>query len=147
MKYSKATNYALHTMIYLASVQKGKAVGVEQLASIQKLSPTYLSKILTKLVKAGLIESAPGVNGGYRISRKRDKLSFLDVIQAIEGSTTLFHCSLEHPEESKENCLIETIMLEVEENMRDELNKKYIIDIANEMNVEKIHLADCPKQR
>lgn len=55
MKYSKATNYALHTMVFLTLNPKGKSMSVESLAEMQKLSPTYLSKILTKLVKAGLI--------------------------------------------------------------------------------------------
>src|SRR5690625_6847516 len=93
MKYSKATNYALHIMVYLTLTPKGKSVGVEQLAKMQNLSPTYLSKILTKLVKAGLLESTPGVNGGYSIAGKPQNISFLDVIHAIEGKTPLFNCS------------------------------------------------------
>lgn len=76
MKYSKATNYALHTMVFLTNTPKGKSMNVETLADMQKLSPTYLSKILTKLVKAGLIESNPGVNGGYRISKRPQEVSF-----------------------------------------------------------------------
>ena len=76
MKYSKATNYALHTMVFLTRNPKGKSMSVESLAEIQKLSPTYLSKILTKLVKAGLIESNPCVNGGYRISKRPKKFRF-----------------------------------------------------------------------
>lgn len=76
MKYSRATNYALHTMVYLTLAPQGKAVGVDQLAKIQDLSPTYLSKILTKLVKAGLIESTPGVNGGYGIIKRAEEISF-----------------------------------------------------------------------
>ncbi|GIN37213.1 Rrf2 family transcriptional regulator [Heyndrickxia oleronia] len=137
MKYSKATNYALHTMVYLTLAPKGKTVGVEQLAKIQNLSPTYLSKILTKLVKAGLIESNPGVNGGYSLARQSNEISFLDVIQAIEGQTTLFSCSLGHEKLSRnEDCLIENVMLEAENNMKKELSKKYIIDIAEQMNVK-----------
>ncbi|HEK9099004.1 TPA: Rrf2 family transcriptional regulator [Bacillus pseudomycoides] len=134
MKYSKATNYALHTMVYLTLTPKGKVIGVEQLAKIQNLSPTYLSKILTKLVKAGLIESNPGVNGGYSIVRKSGNISFLDVIQAIEGKTTLFTCSLEHEDLKNGDCLIENVMFEAEKKMKDELNNKYIIDIANQIN-------------
>lgn len=45
-------------MVYLMLADKGEAVGVEQLTKIQKLSPTYLSKIFTKLVKAALIRVA-----------------------------------------------------------------------------------------
>ncbi len=100
-------------MVYLILAPKGNAVGVEQLAKTQDLSPTYLSKILTKLVKAGLIESNPGVNGGYSILKRARTISFLDVIQAIEGQTTLFSCSLEHDELSRnDDCLIEQVMAE-----------------------------------
>ncbi|WP_078393699.1 Rrf2 family transcriptional regulator [Shouchella patagoniensis] len=138
MKYSKATNYALHTMVYLTLAPKGNAVGVEQLAKVQDLSPTYLSKILTKLVKAGLIESNPGVNGGYSILKRAHTISFLDVIQAIEGQTTLFSCSLEHDDLSRnDDCLIEQVMAEAEAKMREDLNSKYIVDIAKIMKEKK----------
>lgn len=138
MKYSKATNYALHTMVYLTFAPKGNAVGVEQLAKVQDLSPTYLSKILTKLVKAGLIESNPGVNGGYSILKRARTISFLDVIQAIEGQTTLFSCSLEHDDLSRnDDCLIEQVMVEAEAKMRENLNSKYIVDIAKKMEEKK----------
>lgn len=138
MKYSKATNYALHSMVYLALTSKGKSIGVEQLAKVQRLSPTYLSKILTKLVKAGLIESNPGVNGGYSLVRRSHDTSFLDVIYAIEGKTTLFSCSLEHePSSINEDCLIENVMVEAEEKMKDELGNRFITDIAKQIESAK----------
>ncbi|MDM5213041.1 Rrf2 family transcriptional regulator [Peribacillus sp. RS7] len=139
MKYSRATNYALHTMVYLTITPKGKSIGVEQLAKLQELSPTYLSKILTKLVKAGLIESNPGVNGGYSIVRQSHEISFLDVIHAIEGKATLFNCSLEHEVFNNEDCLIENVMIEAEKKMKDELNNRYIIDIAKQIKSTKNH--------
>lgn len=138
MKYSKATNYALHTMVYLLLVPKGKMIGVQGLAEIQKLSPTYLSKILTKLAKGGLIESTPGVNGGYKISKPPHEISFLDVIKTIEGSSSLFHCSLNH----HENCLIEHVMLNAEQNMNEELNHKYLIEIANEVDEKLVNFIE-----
>ena len=51
MKYSKATNYALHTIVYLMEHDDEK-LGVLKQAEHFKLSVTYLSKILTQLVKA-----------------------------------------------------------------------------------------------
>ncbi|CDQ40514.1 RrF2 family transcriptional regulator [Virgibacillus salexigens] len=129
MKYSKATNYALHTMAYLLLLPKGKTIGVQRLAEIQNLSPTYLSKILTKLAKGGLIESTPGVKGGYQISKPKNEISFLDVITSIEGDSNLFSCSLNH----NTDCLIERVMIDAEYNMKNELNNKFLIDIANTM--------------
>jgi DNA-binding transcriptional regulator YhcF (GntR family) len=49
-------------MVYLLLIPDGKSIGVRPLAEFLRVSPTYLSKILTKLVKAGIVESATGVN-------------------------------------------------------------------------------------
>ncbi|WP_033541697.1 RrF2 family transcriptional regulator [Planococcus sp. CAU13] len=125
MKYSNATNYALHTMVHMMRQPEGEPIGVQELAEMQKLSPTYLSKILTKLTKSGLIESTPGVKGGYKISRRQKEISFLDVIQSIEGNTNLFECSIHH-----EGCLIENVMRQAEDNMKEELAGKLLLDIV-----------------
>lgn len=132
MRYSNATNYALHTMVHLMLQPRGSSVGVQELAENQHLSPTYLSKILTKLTKAGLIESTPGAKGGYKISRTKHEISFLDVINAIEGDTSLFDCSIHH-----EGCLIENIMRQAEENMKGELESKLLNDIVKEAKSKK----------
>ncbi|TFJ91217.1 Rrf2 family transcriptional regulator [Lentibacillus salicampi] len=129
MKYSKATNYALHTMVYLLTLPRNSTIGVQSLAEMQNLSPTYLSKILTKLAKGGLIESTPGVKGGYKVSKPKDEISFLDVIKTVEGDSNLFHCSMDH----NEGCMIERVMTEAEQNMKDDLDNKFLIDIAHDM--------------
>lgn len=129
MKYSKATNYALHTMMYLTSVAPEQRVGVQQLAEIQGVSPTYLSKILTKIVKAGMIESVSGANGGYKLKPNWETISFLEIIHAIEGSTSLFDCCLNNNPE----CLIQKVMVSAEEKMEQELLNQTIGDLSMKM--------------
>jgi len=127
MKYSQATNYALHTMLYFVALPPGTTVGVQQLAALQTPSPTYLSKILTKLVKAGLIESSPGVHGGYKLAKPKNDLSFLDVIQAIEGTASLFHCSagLQH-----DACVIQHVMMDAEQQLEAYLRERKLVEFA-----------------
>ncbi|MCZ8514451.1 Rrf2 family transcriptional regulator [Paenibacillus filicis] len=136
MKYSKATDYALHTMVYLAALSPGKVIGVKPLAEVQKISPTYLSKILTKLAKAGFIDSTPGVNGGYKLIRSGTDISFLNVIHAIEGPASLFHCGLEHGSSGvgRDNCLIQAVMNEAEQEMERYLTKQTITALAEKMD-------------
>ncbi|GIP53845.1 MULTISPECIES: Rrf2 family transcriptional regulator [Paenibacillus] len=129
MKFSKATNYALHTMLFLAVVPPNKLIGVQQLAERQEVSPTYLSKILTKLVKAGMIESTSGANGGYRLKRNWEEISFLDIIHAIEGNASLFECDLNHGQD----CMIQKIMVTAEEKMEDYLRNQKISELAKKM--------------
>lgn len=129
MKFSKATNYALHTMLFLAAATPTKLIGVQQLAERQEVSPTYLSKILTKLVKAGMIESTSGASGGYRLKRNWEDISFLDIIHAIEGSASLFECDLNHGRE----CMIQKVMITAEEKMEDYLRNQKISELAKNM--------------
>ncbi|MDP5275640.1 Rrf2 family transcriptional regulator [Chengkuizengella axinellae] len=132
MKYSKATNYALHTMLFLAVATPNKLVSVHQLAEWQKVSPTYLSKILTKLVKEGMIDSSSGANGGYSLKSNWEDISFLDIIHAIEGKSSLFDCCLnEEPE-----CLIKQTMLSAEEKMEDELKSQKLVELAKKIKVD-----------
>lgn len=134
MKYSKATNYALHTIVYLALLPSGKTIGVKPLAEIQKVSPTYLSKVLTTLVKSSFIESVTGVNGGYKLIKDVKDISFLDIIHAIEGTSSLFSCSLDHTQHNRENCLIEKVMNEAERKMEAYLGSQTIEDLVKKVN-------------
>ncbi|WP_059052811.1 Rrf2 family transcriptional regulator [Paenibacillus senegalimassiliensis] len=131
MKYSKATDYALHTMLFLTVATPQKPIGVQQLAERQKVSPTYLSKILTKLVKAGMIESITGVKGGYRLKSNWEDISFLDIIHAIEGSASLFDCSFEHGP----NCPIQKVVLSAEAKMEEHLRNQKMLELVRELNI------------
>ncbi|MDF2961024.1 MAG: Rrf2 family transcriptional regulator [Paenibacillus sp.] len=132
MKYSQATDYALHAMLYLVTAVPDKPVGVQLLAEKLGVSQTYLSKMMTKLVKAGLIQSAPGANGGYRLRRNQEDISFLDIIHAIEGTASLFECSLNHGSE----CLIQQVVIDAERQMEQYLENKKIADLAKLFKTE-----------
>lgn len=128
MKYSKATNYALHIMGHLANSHPNQRISVQQLAEQQRISPSYLSKILTRLVKARMIESSPGVNGGYKLTSDWENISFLDVIHAIEGSASLFDGCLN----GNPDCLIQKVMMSAEEKMEEGLRQQKISDLVKQ---------------
>jgi Rrf2 family protein len=131
LKYSKATNYALHTMLYLVAAPHQETIGVQALAQLQQISPTYLSKVLSKLVKAGLIESVSGVNGGYRLIGPKEEVSFLAVIEAIEGKGSLFNCGLKH---TSPECLIQQTMFGSEIVMEHYLQQKKLVEVVQQLD-------------
>ncbi|WP_317957539.1 Rrf2 family transcriptional regulator, partial [Paenibacillus chitinolyticus] len=110
----------------LIEASSDKSIGVQQLAESQRVSPTYLSKVLSRLVKAGMIQSVSGANGGYQLSCKKNDITFLDIIQAIECSASLFECDFVHGEE----CLIQAVMKEAEEEMGSHLKIIKLVDLA-----------------
>ncbi|GJM84120.1 Rrf2 family transcriptional regulator [Paenibacillus sp. HMSSN-139] len=93
MQYSKSTDYALHALIHLAGAERRQNVGIKSLSATLGVSESYLSKIMSKLRQDGIVRAVPGVNGGYELARPADQITFLEVIQVIEGRQHLFECS------------------------------------------------------
>lgn len=125
MKYSQATDNALHVMLYLIMADPEKPVGAQMLSEKLNVSRTYLSKMMAQLVKAELIQSVSGLNGGYRLRKPGKDISFLEVIQAIEGTGSLYECKLNHGS----GCLIQQAVIEAEQQMEDYLKHKKIADL------------------
>lgn len=142
MRYSKATNYALHTMVYLALIPRGRTIGVRPLAEIQKVSPSYLSKVLTKLVKAGFVMSASGVNGGYKLIKDVEDISFLDIIHAVEGTASLFDCDANNEFHERRDCYIQQVMKKAEIKMEEYLKEHTVADVLLKVDESVVSFLD-----
>ena len=93
MKFSVGVEYAIHCLLYMVNMEDGKSIGIRDLSTFQGISETYLSKIYAKLSKSGIVKSVPGVKGGYTLARSADKITFCDIVEAVEGSEPFFHCA------------------------------------------------------
>lgn len=134
MQFSNSVEHAFHSLFYMVDLPKNKAISIKKIAEIHNLADTYLSKIFSKLRKAGIVRSTPGINGGYQLAKDPKDITFWDVLEAIEGSSNFFQCA-----EIRENnifdkdpsvftkscpCLIKVVMFEAEELFRNSLKGK-----------------------
>jgi Rrf2 family protein len=92
LRISRKIDYGLRAMIYLASVAQEAVVPFREIARQMDVPEDFLAKILKTLVDAGLIRSTRGPHGGYALSRSPVEVSFLDVIEAVEGPVALNVC-------------------------------------------------------
>jgi Rrf2 family protein len=92
LRISRKIDYGLRAMIYLASVDPGAVVPFREIARQMDVPEDFLAKILKTLVDAGLARSARGPHGGYTLSRNAEEISFLEVIEAVEGPVALNVC-------------------------------------------------------
>lgn len=127
MKFTKATDYALHAIALLAQREGMGNQSLTALAEKFAVSPTYLSKILTHLAKANLVRSTTGVSGGYSLQRMPENISLLDVIEAVEGHASLFECAV-HQDEA---CSIYQAMLQAENVLKTFLRERTVRDLMS----------------
>ena len=66
---AQKTRYALRSLLFLAEEQGGAPVQLGRIAETQRVPPKYLELIMLDLKKAGLVKSARGPKGGYKLSR------------------------------------------------------------------------------
>lgn len=93
MKLSQGVEWALHTCLNLGWTEVDGAATASRLAAFYDLPPAYLNKQLQSLAKAGILASTPGPRGGFRLARRLEDISVLDVVVAIEGRGELFECA------------------------------------------------------
>jgi Rrf2 family iron-sulfur cluster assembly transcriptional regulator len=82
---SLSAQYALRIMAYLATHADGQVLRAKDIASEVNIPAFYLSKILRRMVAAGLLDGTKGHGGGFRIVLPPEKICFADIFAAIEG--------------------------------------------------------------
>ena len=92
MKLSTKGRYGLRAMLDVALHADEELVSISSIASRQSISEAYLEQLMSKLKKAGLIESQRGASGGYRLARRPDEISVGDVLWALEGNLDAVAC-------------------------------------------------------
>jgi Rrf2 family protein len=95
LQVSRKIDYGLRAMIHLAGAPVGKILSLQDLATTLHLPREFLAKILKVLTARGLVRSARGSHGGYTLARPPRDISFLEVIEAVEGPVQLNVC-LDH---------------------------------------------------
>lgn len=134
MQFSVGVEYAFHSLFYLVDMPEQKTVGIRQIAELHGITESYLSKIFTRLRKAGIVRSISGVRGGYDLARPAEDISFWDIIEAVEGASFFFQCAeirkknifVDDPSLFTGNCpcLIKVVLHEAEELLRNSLRGK-----------------------
>lgn len=91
----RETDYAVRTVLHLASVRDGTQVQVKDVAAQRRLPLSFVRRIVARLSAGGILETTRGMGGGIRLARPAAEISLLDVVRAMEGPITLNPCAVE----------------------------------------------------
>ena len=92
MKFSTKGTYGLRAVVELAARYGEGPVSLSAVASEQGISEAYLEQLMRSLKAAGLVKTVRGKSGGYLLTREPAKISVLEVLRALEGSTDIVDC-------------------------------------------------------
>ncbi|MCK5272946.1 MAG: Rrf2 family transcriptional regulator [Sedimentisphaerales bacterium] len=130
--FRKNTDYALRMMGNLAGNYGQQAVSVRMLARQEDVSYQFACKILQKLQGAGLVESAMGPAGGYRLCREPEKITMLNVIRAMQGNVVVNRCTDENDNCPRQaNCPVSKVLCQLQQDVDEFFVKVTLEDVLD----------------
>lgn len=92
LKLSKLSDYATVLITGMAA-DPARIFAAGELAVRAHVALPTTAKVLKLLTRAGLVESARGAHGGYRLHLAPERISIADVIAAVDGPIAVTECS------------------------------------------------------
>ena len=92
MQITRQADYAVRAVMYLAQLGPEQRAATSQIAQEQSIPPSFLAKIVSQLSVAGLLQTSRGARGGVSLARSPERISLLEVVEAIDGPILLNEC-------------------------------------------------------
>lgn len=132
LRLTNAGDYAIRSMIFIASLPEDAVVLRSEICETQKIPSSFMAKILRSLVRAQLLRSTRGVNGGFSLAKDPSEISLLDILEAIEGPLALTDCTPNAEEcEHSGNCPANAVWSRVQASIRDILASASLEDLVS----------------
>ncbi|MDD4844247.1 MAG: Rrf2 family transcriptional regulator [Anaerotignum sp.] len=92
MKISTKGRYGIRLMLSLAVNYEKGTLSLKAIAKEQQISEKYLEQIINPLMKADLVKSFRGAQGGYMLSRHPKEITAGEILRVLEGSLSPVYC-------------------------------------------------------
>ena len=132
MQLTRAADYGVRAMIQLGSENHGTRASLSELAQAAEVSPAFLSKVLQRLVKAGLIASRRGKRGGFEMLDRGREASLLEILDALDGIPALNLCLLDGGCHRSPWCPTHLVWKEAQDRMREVLGAASLSQLVAE---------------
>jgi Rrf2 family transcriptional regulator, iron-sulfur cluster assembly transcription factor len=127
LQLTRRGDYAVRAAISLArAAGSGQYVKLREVSDQMAIPLRYTQEILSLLMRAGLAEARAGKNGGYRLLRAPNEISFLEIVEAAEGPLRLQRCTLSGGACQREGdvCAVHNVWEEANRSLRQTLRTR-----------------------
>ena len=131
LKLTKKADYGLIAMKHLA--EHAGSASAKEIAEAYGIPPELLAKILQRMVKAKLLVSHHGTNGGYALARDPRTISAFDVIKSIDGPLFITSCFKGECNQTP-TCTVREPLRKVNESIEEVLSKLTLWDMSADDN-------------
>jgi Rrf2 family protein len=141
MQLTRAADYGVRVMIHLAAAPTGGRSSLTELAEAAEVSPAFLSKVLQRLVRGGLVASRRGKHGGFELLERGRSASLLEILSALDGVPELNACLLSGSCHRSPWCAAHVVWQEAQTRMRDVLSSSTLQQLVADSLAKRAELS------
>ncbi len=90
----RRSEYAMRAVLDVASQSAPQWRKKREIADVTGVPLSYLAHILAALVQARILVARSGPRGGYGLGRPSERITLLEIIEAVEGPIGAENCAL-----------------------------------------------------
>jgi Rrf2 family protein len=139
MQFTKAEEYGMFGVLYLADADKTKVIPLSEISQAQDIPEKFLAKIFQSLSKAGIVRSHRGVRGGFTLAKSPDQISIKEVLETIQGPYRLMKCTESIAACDRNNgdfCALREVLVIAEHKLVSVFDQFTLADLANWQNTQ-----------
>ena len=130
MQITRQADYAMRAVAYLANLGPQQRAATSQIAEEQQIPPSFLAKIVSQLSVAGLLQTSRGARGGVSLARSPEDISFLEVVEAIDGPILLNECVIDGSACTfGETCLLRPVFCDAQADLVNRLESTSFLTV------------------
>ncbi len=144
--FSKTCEYGLKAVVFVALGSSDEhKIGIKEIAEEIESPMFFTGKILQTLVKAGVLQSTKGPNGGFFLSSQSKPVPVIRVLEALECDGFFHRCALglKHCSD-KRPCPMHEQFKFYREGLRALLSETTVQHLAAEIRAGNGHITDSP---
>ncbi|MBK7214171.1 MAG: Rrf2 family transcriptional regulator [Bacteroidales bacterium] len=138
MAYSLSFSKSILVLVFISDkIRRGETeyISTKVISELLDIPKPTLTVIFNNLIRAGILESKEGINGGVRFAKSNEQINLLDILLAMENQKSLFQTNFEikaagqRPDSVKK--AVTDRLMRVEEVMKAELQRTTLKDILD----------------
>ena len=124
MRITRAGEYAVRCILYISGREKKQIISRREISAKMDIPDQFLGKIAQQLARSGFLEIVQGSKGGYRLLMKPERITLLDVVEAVSGEIFLNDCIM-NPDSCtrSSSCAVNTVWEKAREQLRATLKE------------------------
>ncbi len=89
LKINKKVEYALMALKYISDKEETRLVSAREICDEFQTPFDTTAKVMQVMNNHGVLKSVKGIKGGYSLLRPLEKISYMELVQMIEGKDEL----------------------------------------------------------